>query len=1464
MSSFITDYTFFAASAAHCSTDDEGVWTDFSKSSTSEPEGPKNVILPPYPNVRGRILETVPMRQLTGKHKRKEEMIQKQLAHRKRSSSEPPPLERTECENDCTCTDVSNRRLSTPSPFFSRLAKVKHMQQELREQQRLTHLNGPVPENKNGEISSSPTTNDNDPSADTIKKETAPTEHGKDENRDIRLNIVKRRGGSLLKSSNNEGRQIADHDPSKTKDANGPVATKSIPLAKLREHRRRKLGIVTATPNEFNQDNMPTNSQSSDSLGSLITASTAVLESAGVPKLGKASWQSSESLGSLETASLPLSASELGVITYNSVAHQNRRKNAIISHLDSNITDPDSDSKDYIVSNTSSQASESLGSLETASTPSTERGEITYSTSTDIDGDRGGLDSATETTNSYPTWSSESQTQEMPGFEKWATFENNGTNSGSSSSAHSSHGPYGKSTSSETDIFNRIGDQSFEVSEKMIPLRKDEQIDLEGETGNDNAELTGRILDEDTKAPLALSAQGPGKSFDFREIEDTENVFVDPSWDAFKVYFNEFDDAKKNNGDDMFGIHNDDWISTSRGLFSLPVQATECDLDSDAMFPRRQQVEEEKKDRDSVSVEQALEIGLVNSDSKFVDLRWSIVNECTGHSTVSAGPLSKESEADHANLLDDSSSGCGSSRDSSNCLPKKKEERIREYNTLEVDEESSEDDSGSEQTEQDDYLPNYVPQANPTDDDILSSSEDEDLGEDFKTTEGLQKATSDQSDVFDFASDIPGSNSRFLSDENPNTAHPLSGVAQLALNVSNNIDQPLTSLEERESLVKPLSIPLVSIPVPPPPPPSPRTSTPKKARRSSKVSNIIPRIAPPPFERMKKWEEEKARPIEHLKKLQSRNLLPPPPPPPPPPKSLFHRGRPKRSSDKKQAVESKGDCALSSTIISNVRMAEKVDTAISVASSKFEEQISGEGFANTFYTNGRHLESLSQRSFGNSKSRLSTAADGEGLDHFDFRRQNDHLKSERSPFNEAIIKVPALLSKVLEFLGDPVAVCRVKMLNRGCREYVERSEHLLMREAVRLGGMSMQVRPAFWLWVTLEKMDSAANNRDAACVEELERQGREGKWHSVIERDVARAFGNLPPHKSGARLRTDSIVRALVSWGRGRMIKRGVKGDGEAPPHLTTSNSYDSDVTPTDTVSDWGAVAPASSTASELDESLRFKQNNEILSKHDDGRGELALSGSVLRDDLKVELRGKLRFVLHALAASHPDVGYCQGMDYVVAHLLRILQETIRWKAAVGTLPEIIESAPQSIGIDGLSQEALAKQYCKIDQTFVVEETLFHVMESFFGTYNLRHFYYPELRCLKTCCRVFERLIQLKLPVLADHFEHHELNVGLFALGWFQTLFLYLPSMPSATVCHMWDIWLVERSFKIFFRVGTAILFLSQPILLNHELEGMMSYLNTFPDATLLSPDILIACALQIKVTNKLLMELEREVIRTM
>ena len=508
-------------------------------------------------------------------------------------------------------------------------------------------------------------------------------------------------------------------------------------------------------------------------------------------------------------------------------------------------------------------------------------------------------------------------------------------------------------------------------------------------------------------------------------------------------------------------------------------------------------------------------------------------------------------------------------------------------------------------------------------------------------------------------------------------------------------------------------------------------------------------------------------------------------------------------------------------------------------------------------------------------------------------------KTSPSPFETAVWSDPSIILSILSFVGNPVTVCVFKRLNVFCNRVVCENEHVLMRDAVRLGGMSKYVRPSFWLWVTEKSLpedpipliprrqdlrDSSKEKqeyrgRDFMILKDL---GAAGKWHPIIERDVTRAFGNMPPHKTGARYRQDSIVRALVTFGKEELIRssRSYQAkamdrlpEGSQAKHFKLSSrldhgqdeycdSSDGSLTPTDTVSDWGGISPVGSYASEdhiagniEDPKVRIVSYESMdahsKSKLSTAKSDISdpvLCGNALTTEMKVDMQNKLRSILHALAARHQGVGYCQGMDYIVAHLLRVLQDTILLRVIKG---EDWHTMPNDM---------LRMRMSDINSnTEIVEEVVFHVMDTFFTTYSLQHMYWPELRCLKTCCRVFEILIRQKLPVLADHFEHHDLNVGLFALGWFQTLFLYLPSMPSATVCHMWDIWLVERSFKIFFRCGTAILFLSQPTLLNHDLEGMMTYLNTFPDATLLRADILIPCALQIKITNKMLVEIEME-----
>lgn len=481
------------------------------------------------------------------------------------------------------------------------------------------------------------------------------------------------------------------------------------------------------------------------------------------------------------------------------------------------------------------------------------------------------------------------------------------------------------------------------------------------------------------------------------------------------------------------------------------------------------------------------------------------------------------------------------------------------------------------------------------------------------------------------------------------------------------------------------------------------------------------------------------------------------------------------------------------------------------------------------------------------------------------------------PFETTVCESPEILRLVLSMLGDPTVVCRLKCVNRFCRQFISENEYSIMKDSVRIGGIDNFMRPRFWLWITLEKSHTLNNsesigdpilhnasvitndNRPVENFEELQMRGKASKWHNIIERDVTRAFGNMPPHKAKSNRQSKSIVRALITWGNNHLRRKVGEPENNRSfdsLHRNESNKIrpirrlsiafpgpkfssqddatvsDVNIDSKDTVSDWSGISPVNSTVSSK---VSFSK-------------EPVLSGRGLTNELKVNLQKKLEAVLDGIAGAHEGVGYCQGMDYLVAHLLRNLQPTLDHLLQIDNLPDSIQRKDENVMSIAIEDD-------------VVVETVFRVMHSFLTTYNMQHMYWPELRCLKTCCRIFERIIEKKLPVLSDHFEYHDLHIGMFALGWFQTLFLYIPSMPAPTINHMWDIWLVERSMKIFFRVGIAILFLSQPILLNSDLEGMMLYLNTFPDATIFNPDILIHCALQIKITNQMLEETEQKAV---
>ncbi|CAN0412909.1 unnamed protein product, partial [Ectocarpus sp. 12 AP-2014] len=99
-------------------------------------------------------------------------------------------------------------------------------------------------------------------------------------------------------------------------------------------------------------------------------------------------------------------------------------------------------------------------------------------------------------------------------------------------------------------------------------------------------------------------------------------------------------------------------------------------------------------------------------------------------------------------------------------------------------------------------------------------------------------------------------------------------------------------------------------------------------------------------------------------------------------------------------------------------------------------------------------------------------------------------------------------------------------------------------------------------------------------------------------------------------------------------------------------------------------------------------------------------------------------------------------------------------------------------------------------------------------------------------------------------FPVQDVDVTFFAVGWFQTLFLYNSRMPSDTLLWLWDNWVTERSYKVFFRAALAILKLSELTLLQLDLESIMTYLSQFRHESVwvLEKENLVPTALSIKV----------------
>ena len=157
-----------------------------------------------------------------------------------------------------------------------------------------------------------------------------------------------------------------------------------------------------------------------------------------------------------------------------------------------------------------------------------------------------------------------------------------------------------------------------------------------------------------------------------------------------------------------------------------------------------------------------------------------------------------------------------------------------------------------------------------------------------------------------------------------------------------------------------------------------------------------------------------------------------------------------------------------------------------------------------------------------------------------------------------------------------------------------------------------------------------------------------------------------------------------------------------------------------------------------------------------------------------------LRRVLHAYCAFDEELGYCQGMGFIVAVLLlQAPEEDVFWLL---------------------------------------------VQLMFTGRFGLRQLYLTGFPLLQKFFVVLRGLIKKLMPVLGAHLEAEGVDVSFFAAQWFMTLFAY--QFPVTVVMRIWDRFFSE-GWKVIFQVAIAVLQWEHDRLCKLPMEHILLQLKT-------------------------------------
>lgn len=186
--------------------------------------------------------------------------------------------------------------------------------------------------------------------------------------------------------------------------------------------------------------------------------------------------------------------------------------------------------------------------------------------------------------------------------------------------------------------------------------------------------------------------------------------------------------------------------------------------------------------------------------------------------------------------------------------------------------------------------------------------------------------------------------------------------------------------------------------------------------------------------------------------------------------------------------------------------------------------------------------------------------------------------------------------------------------------------------------------------------------------------------------------------------------------------------------------------------------------------------------------------------------------ILQAVAAAYPNIGYCQGMNFVVGTLLLGRLPV----SITGGIPKIYSNPnnptpDSSVKLDQIDDQTRIRAEC---DCFTFMLSLMHP-ESKLAMSGLWKAGVPKM---KLRVYQFDRLLRWTLPKLHSHFENIQLAPEILVAQWFITMFSY--TLPLTLTMRIWD-YILFGGWPAMYRVALSLMSFLEPQMLELDLEGI-------------------------------------------